>query len=202
MSRFTLITGRDEVIAHHETDWRATVKWLVGPIPGGKAIFYQKHMSHHLLPEIERDWLDQLTHSFLIRDPREMLTSLLEHLPRPRLEDTGLLQQLELVRYVQRRTGRVPPIVDAREVLESPRRILEVLCAAVRVSFDEHMLSWPAGRRATDGIWAKHWYAAVERSTCFQPYKPKQEVVPDALQPLLQRCMECYDELHAQRLQP
>lgn len=192
--------GRDEVIASHETDWRKVVKWLTGPIPQGKAVFYQKHMSHHLLSDMERGWLDGLTHCFLIRDPREMLTSLLEHLPRPRLEDTGLPQQLELVRYVQQRTSRVPPIVDARDVLEAPSRMLGLLCDAVGLSFEEAMLTWPAGRRTTDGVWAKHWYDAVERSTGFQPYKPKHETVPGAFQPLLKQCMDCYSELYAERI--
>ena len=36
--------GRDEVLAHHETDWRKVVTWLTGPVPEGKAIFYQKHI--------------------------------------------------------------------------------------------------------------------------------------------------------------
>lgn len=193
--------GREEVIACHETDWRKVVNWLTGPIPDGKSVFYQKHMSHHLLPDVDRGWLDNLTHCFLIRDPREMLTSLLEHLPQPRLEDTGLSQQVELVRHVRQITGRNPPIIDARDVLESPRQVIELLCHAVGVRFDEAMLAWPAGRRPTDGVWAKYWYDAVERSTGFQPYRPKHEPVPPAFQPLLDQCMDCYRELHARRLQ-
>lgn len=192
--------GRDEVIAHHECDWRKVAAWLTGAIPGGKPVFYQKHMAHHLLPNIERGWLDALTHGFLIRDPREMLTSLLEHLPSPRLADTGLPQQQELVDYVKGLTGKTPPIIDARDVLENPRRMLGLLCDAVGVEFQESMLSWPAGRRETDGIWAKHWYDAVERSTGFAPYKPKVVPVPPEFQPLLKQCMECYETLYAMRL--
>lgn len=192
--------GRDEVISHHECDWRKVAAWLTGPIPGDKTVFYQKHMAHHLLPDVERGWLDALTHGFLIRDPCEMLTSLLEHLPSPRLEDTGLPQQRELVEYVQRRTGKTPPIIDARDVLENPRRMLGLLCNAVGVEFQESMLTWPAGRRETDGIWAKHWYDAVERSTGFGPYKPKMVPVPAKFQPLLKQCVECYRTLHAIRL--
>ncbi len=192
--------GREEVLAHHETDWRKVVAWLTGPVPEGKTIFYQKHMSHHLLPEIEREWLDELVHTFLIRDPREMLTSLLKNLPKPRLADTGLPQQAELVRAVREKTGRVPPIVDARDVLTSPGPMLQRLCRAVGVAFDDAMLQWPAGRRTTDGVWAKHWYAAVEQSTGFEPYRRKEETVPDELQPLLTQCMTYYEEMHELRL--
>ncbi len=194
--------GRDEVIAHHEPDWRKVADWLTGPIPEGKAVFYQKHMAHHLLPTIERDWLSKLIHCFLIRDPREMLTSLIKHLPDPKLEDTGLPQQVEISRFVERTTGKTSPIVDARDVLENPRRMLEKLCDAVGVSFTDRMLSWPPGPRETDGIWAKHWYEAVERSTGFQPYRPKKEAIPARFQDLLAKCVGYYDELHEQRLRP
>lgn len=212
--------GRREVIAACETDWRAVVAALVGPVPrrpgrrfvdeadfaaddaraGEAGIYYQKHMSHHLLPHIERGWLAQLTHAFLIREPREMLTSLIRNLTCPRLEDTGLPQQVELVRYVEEQAGRPPPIVDARDVLEDPRRMLTLLCEALDVPFSEAMLSWPPGRRTSDGVWAPHWYAAVERSTGFEPYRPKPEQLPPTFRGLLDECERCYGWLYARRL--
>lgn len=192
--------GRDEVIAHHESDWRKVVDWLTGPVPNGRGIFYQKHMAHHLLPEVGRDWLPHLTHGLLIRRPDEMLTSLIQVLPNPRLIDTGLPQQIEIATLVETMTGRFPPIVDSRDVLEDPRRMLTLLCEAMDVAFMDDMLSWPPGRRETDGIWAKHWYAVVERSTAFEPYRPKDEKVPEHLRPLLDECMGCYEILHGRRL--
>ena len=194
--------GRDEVIAHHESDWRKVVAELTGPIPRGKGVYYQKHMAHHLLDDVGRDWLDRLTHCFLIRDPEEMITSLIKHLPEPTLRDTGLPQQVEIARFVRERTGGVPPIVDAKDVLDDPRSMLGALCHAVGVPFSDEMLSWPAGTRETVGIWAKHWYAAVENSTGFKPYKPKGERVPPKFAGLLAECQGHYDELFAQRLQP
>ena len=194
--------GREEVIAHCDADWRRVVERLTGPVPGGRLIYYQKHMAHHLLAHIERGWLDRVTNCFLIREPREMLTSLVKHLPRPSLADTGLPQQVEIVEFVRARTGRAPPVLDARDVLEAPRAMLERLCEAVGVPFTDRMLTWPAGRRDTDGIWAKHWYAAVEQSTGFAPYRPKNQDVPPELMPLLAHCSEHYDRLHAMRLKP
>ena len=112
------------MLEHHEQDWRKVVAWLTGPIPEGKRIFYQKHMTHHLLPEIDRDWLRDLTHVFLIRDPREMLTSLVRHMPRPTLADTGLPQQVEIFEWARAQTGRVPPVIDAEDVLNDPEGML------------------------------------------------------------------------------
>jgi hypothetical protein len=194
--------GAAEVIEHHEPDWQKAVAALVGAVPEGRAVFYQKHMAHHLLPSVGRDWLGQVTNAFLIRDPREMLTSLVKILPHPRLADTGLPQQREIFEWVRARTGRVPPVVDAREILENPRSMLGLLCDQIGVPFDEAMLRWPPGRRATDGIWAKHWYDAVERSTTFEPYRPKNEPVPPHLYELLDRCLEIYDALYRLRIMP
>ncbi len=194
--------GAAEVIAHHEPDWRKAVAGLMGPVPGGKPIFYQKHMAHHLLGEIGRDWLGQLTHAFLIRDPRAMLPSLDKVFPNPGLADTGLPQQREIFTLVCAQSGRVPPVVDARDILENPRVMLGLLCARLGVAFDEAMLHWPPGRRPTDGIWAKYWYDAVERSTTFEPYRPKDEPFPERLRGLLDECVVIYDELHGQRIMP
>ena len=192
--------GIDEVLAHHEADWRKVAEFLTGPVPGGKAIFYQKHMSHHLLPEIGREWLSRLTHVFLIRDPREMLTSLMKVLAEPRVEDTGLSQQVELFERVWQETGAVPPVFDAKEILDAPEPMLRAMCASVGVPFDEAMLSWPPGRRETDGVWAPHWYANVEASTGFAPYDPRPAEVAERLRWLADAARPYYDELAGHRL--
>jgi hypothetical protein len=192
--------GRDEVIAHHESDWRKVVLWLTGEIPEGRSVFYQKHMAHHLLPEIDRGWLDSVTNAFLIRDPREMLTSLIRVTPEPTVADTGLPQQSELFDRMREQTGRTPPVLDSRDVLDDPRGLLTRLCEALELPFADSMLSWEAGRRETDGIWAKHWYDAVERSTAFQPYQPKTDEVPPRLREVHEQCKVHYEKLHAARL--
>ena len=129
--------GRDEVIAAHETDWRRVADELTGPIPGGRAIWYQKHMAHHLLPMIERGWLDRLTHAFLIREPDEMVASLLKTFPGAGLADTGLVQQCEIFDRVAERIGRAPPVVLASDVLKDPRAQLQALCEALGIPFLE-----------------------------------------------------------------
>ena len=198
-------TGRDhpgatEVVAHHESDWRQVARYLVGPVPEGRHVWYQKHMSHHLLPHMTREWMLELRHAFLIRSPREMLTSLAQKLESPVLADTGLPQQVDLYDWVHARTGNRPPVVDARDVLEDPRGTLARLCTALGLEFTEAMLHWPPGLRATDGVWAKHWYESVANSTGFAPYRAVEAQVPERLAPLLAECGRLYERLHAQRL--
>ncbi len=192
--------GASEVIAHHDTDCARVIRWLTGPIPDCPAVFYQKHMAHHLLADVDRSWLEKVTNCFLIRDPREMLTSLVRNLPEPSIADTGLPQQVEIFEQVRRSTGTTPPVVDARDVLEDPRRLLALLSRALAVEFTDAMLAWPPGPRDTDGIWARHWYEAVEASTSFNPYVPKPDPVPPRLGDLYDECMPYYTTLAEHRL--
>ena len=193
--------GRDDVLANHESDWRKVAATLTGPVPDGRRVWYQKHMAHHLLPIIERDWLDGLTHAFLIREPREMLTSLTKTYPDAGLADTGLVQQCEIFDRVADRLGHSPAVVLASDVLKDPARMLARLCPLLGIEFLPQMLSWQPGRRATDGIWAPHWYAAVEASTGFEPWRPKQIKLPSGSQSLLDQCLPWYEKLYALRLQ-
>ena len=192
--------GAHEVIANGETDWRKAVERLTRPIPDGKRILYQKQMTHHLLPEIDRAWIVDLTNCFLIRDPREVILSYIKKNAEPTLEDLGFVQQEKIFDFAHEQIGKPPLVIDARDVLEDPQRTLELLCAAIGVEFDDAMLSWPPGLRNTDGIWAKYWYDEVARSTSFQPYEPKEGVVPDRLRELYQQCRQCYERLYQHRL--
>jgi hypothetical protein len=192
--------GALEVIATGQTDWQKVVADLTGPVPDGKAIYYQKHMTHHLLPDIDRGWLGRVTNCFLIRHPQEVLTSYLKIVPEPTPEDLGFVQQAEIFTWAQVHEGPPPPVIDARDVLADPRRTLGLLCDALGVAFLESMLAWEPGLRPTDGIWARHWYREVESSTSFRPYAPKSEAVPDRFRDLYERCLGCYEELYAHRL--
>jgi hypothetical protein len=192
--------GAEEVIAAGETDWRKIVTQLTGSFPEGKRIFYQKQMTHHLLPEVDREWLAGVTNCFLIRDPREVIVSYIKKQEDPTLEDLGFVQQEEIFDWVRARTGTAAPVVDARDVLENPQRTLGLLCEAVGVEFSDSMLSWLPGLRATDGIWAKYWYGEVARSTSFQPYRPRHAKVPAHLQEIHDRCRESYQRLYECRL--
>jgi hypothetical protein len=192
--------GREEVIASGEIDWRKVVARLTSDPEGGARVFYQKQMTHHLLPEIEREWLGRLTNCFLIRDPRQVILSYIKKNHEPSLEDLGFEQQAEIFEWVRARTGSVPPVIDARDVLENPRRVLTLLCEAVGVEFSEAMLSWPPGSRETDGVWAKYWYAEVERSTSFRAPEIKTIELPERLLPVCEQCREHYEALYQHRL--
>ena len=192
--------GADEIIRRHEADWRRVVAWLTGPVDGGATVFYQKQMAHHLLPEIERGWLVELTNVFLIREPRAMLASLLAKLGPVRLEDTGLPQQVELFEAERERTGRTPVVVDSKELLLDPRSVLTQLCERVGLEFDEAMLTWEPGARPTDGCWGPHWYGNTLESTGFAPYRDEVRHVSAEYESLVTECEALFERLHPHRL--
>ena len=188
------------IVAQSPGDVDKIIRELTGPIPEGKAVHYQKQMSHHLLPDIDREWLGSVTSCFLIRDPAEVITSYVKKQGDPVFEDLGFGQQAEIFEWVSRRTKSIPPVIDARDVLEDPEGVLRLLCRAVGVRFDPAMLSWAPGLRETDGIWAKYWYGEVARTTSFQSYRPRNEIVPERLRQVHERCRECYETLYQYRL--
>ncbi len=191
--------GAAQVMAAMETDGEAVVREVIlGPAPDeeeDKPVVLFKQMAHHLV-ELDRGFLTQTANVLLVRDPVEMLPSLVNQIPEPTLRDTGLAAQSRLLAEL-RALGQEPPVLEAREVLRDPRGVLGELCRRLDIPFYEEMLAWPAGPRPYDGVWAPHWYHAVHRSTGFEPYRPKQEPFPERLLPLLSECRPHYAALAA-----
>ena len=163
---------RSEVLAAQSHDPRAVAAALLGPVPDDKPIYYQKHMTHHMLPGFDRNFIDALTNAFLLRDPLEVLASYVEARAEVELSDIGILQQRELFERTSDRLGAPPPTVDSGDLLADPERVLHALCQALGIDYTDTMLSWPTGRHPSDGVWAPAWYAAVERSSGFAPPRP------------------------------
>ncbi|HVV64332.1 MAG TPA: hypothetical protein VHC42_02600 [Rhizomicrobium sp.] len=176
---------REESMASQPTDPRAVVEQILGPVPGGRPVWYQKHMTHHMVEGFPRDWISAMRNAFLIRAPEDVLASYVQRREAVSLDDIGFVSQRELFERECDRLGAPPPVIEADDVLADPRGALGALCAALGVGFSERMLSWPAGRRATDGAWAPVWYGSVERSTGFG--RPRGTTPREALEPRLRR---------------
>jgi hypothetical protein len=190
---------REAVIAAMDCDWASVARTLAGPAPGGRPIWYQKQMWHHMVGPVGYEDFAGFTHAFLIRDPANMIASYLRKREGAAFEDFGLDRQAEFFAREADRLGHAPPVVDANDVLADPRGTLSALCAALRISFDPAMLAWPAGPRPTDGPWAPHWYQAVEASTGFGPPDLPVSLTGEAAT-LADRCRPYYESLAAHRL--
>ena len=206
------------MIASQSTDPGEVATTLSGGVPGARRIWYQKHMTLHLLDEFPRDWMARVRNAFLIREPEAVLASYAQKRSEVTLADLGFVQQRELFTQVADRLGRAPPVVDAVDVLAGPAQTLARLCAALEIPFTTAMLKWPAGRRSTDGVWAPAWYQAVERSTGFEAPAvqadpnlpalaspvcgPTHPMLPATLRRLADEARPHYEALRRHRLVP
>jgi hypothetical protein len=192
--------ARDEVIAAGETDAAKVVAALLGPVPGAHPLWYQKHMTHHLLRGMSHEWIHGLANVLLIRDPREVVASYVKSRAEVTPEDIGLPQQLRLFEELAARSGAAPPVIDAGDFLREPEAHLRALCARLGIAFTGRMLHWPAGPRDTDGIWAPHWYATVWASTGFEPPRARDVQLESGAARVADACLPAYESLRAHRL--
>lgn len=192
--------GRDEVIAAGETDWRRVADALLGPVPGGKAIWYQKHMNHHLLADMDTDWVLGLRNVLLIRDPSEVVASYIKSRAAVTPDDIGLPQQGRLFDLLCDALGEAPIVIDAGDFLRAPEAHLRALCGRLGIAFTPRMLSWPAGPRDSDGVWAPYWYDAVWRSTGFEPWRPREDTLTGEALAAADICRPIYERLREYRM--
>ena len=187
---------REAVIAAGEPDWRVAVAELTGPVGHGLSVYYQKHMTHHLIPQLPREWIGSLTNVLLIRDPAEVVASYVQSRADVVAEDIGLVQQTQLLDLL----GDATPVIDAADFLGNPEAYLRWLCEYVGVPFLPAMLRWPPGPRPSDGVWAPYWYSAVVASTGFSPYRPRAVELHGAELEAAERSRPHYERLRDLRL--
>lgn len=185
----------DEVIASMDCDWASVADALRGPVPGGRSVWYQKHMPHHMVGQVDISDFPDHSHVFLIRDPARVIASYAAKRVAVGLDDLGLQRQLDYFERIADRLGKVPPVVDGGDVLKDAEGVLRRLCAAIDIPWDAAMLRWGPGLRETDGVWASHWYEAVASSEGFSPPPDAQPELDDGLDALLETAMPYYDQL-------
>ncbi|MCF3932596.1 hypothetical protein L1787_04090 [Acuticoccus sp. M5D2P5] len=191
---------REAILAAYDTDPAAVARACLGPVPGGKPIFYQKQMTHHMIDAFDLSWTEGVTSAFLIRDPALVAASYEVKREEPTLDDLGIVRQRELFDREADRIGRAPPVIDAARIASAPREALAALCAALAIPFDPAMLSWEPGPRPEDGVWAPHWYHSVIASTGFAPPRETAPPITDRARALADEARPYYERLAAHAL--
>lgn len=190
---------RGEVMASQPQDAGAVVAQILGPVPGGKTVWYQKHMSHHMVDGFPLDWMDVVTNVFLLRAPERVLASYAQKRESVTLADIGFEGQAMLFDRVAERTGTAPVVVDSDDIRRDPEGTLSALCAAIGLAWDPAMLAWLKGAHADDGVWGPHWYGAVYGSTGFSP--PDEGVeLPEGLRGIADEARPFYERMREFRL--
>lgn len=191
--------GREDVLASQPTDVASVRAALDAPLPEGRTLHYVKEMTHHLREDDDLAWTLGYRNVLLIRDPDEVVASYIRSRESCEPDDIGLLQQERMVARWEAH-GATPPIIDAADFLRAPETYLRWLCDWLGVPFTDRMLSWPAGPRDTDGVWAPHWYAAVHASTGFEPWRPREIHLSEHDAAVATTCRPAYESLRARRL--
>ncbi len=189
-----------EVIAAGEPDFDRVVARCLGPVPGGKPVFYQKHMTHHMLESFDRRWALGLANAFLIRAPERVVASYAKKRQAATLRDIGVVEQTAIFDMVANHLGAPPPVVDTDDILVDPEGVLTALCAALGIGFDPAMLAWEKGPKPYDGVWAPHWYNAVWQSTGFAAPPVGQPRIDGELARLADAARPFYERMRPYRL--
>lgn len=189
---------RETIIAGNDAIYESVVARCLAP--AAKPLFYQKHMTHHMLPGYDRSWILKLTNAFLIRTPEHVLASYTRKWAEVDLRAIGFVEQAEIFDMVAQKLGQAPPVIDAEDVLANPRATLTALCSACGIPFDDAMLSWPAGPKSFDGNWAPHWYNAVWKSTGFSRPETRPAELPPELAKLADAARPYYEALRRYRI--
>lgn len=186
---------RAEVIAAGEPDPTRVAEACLAPLQAEQSLFYQKHMTLHMIPAFDRGFLRGLTNVFLIRHPARVIASYARKREAPALADIGFVQQAELFDEVADWLGHAPVVVDSADIRATPRATLSRLCAALGIPFTDRMLGWPAGPKPYDGAWAPHWYNAVHASTGFDEPEGPLPVLSAEFQQLSDQALPYYQRL-------
>jgi hypothetical protein len=154
---------------------------------------YLKNMAHHM------DGVDLAPsacwkHILWIRSPRKVIASFAKVVPDVQLRDVALREQLDALNQLQS-MGSQYVVVDTDQLLRDPERGFQKLCAALDLEFRPEQLSWPAGPKPYDGVWAPHWYAQVHQSTGFGPASPEPPRMAEHLEALAEEAAPWYAQL-------
>lgn len=191
----------DEVIATMDCDWHSIARTMRGAVPGSRALWYQKHMPHHMVGPVDILDFPEHAHAFLIRDPELVVAS---YAAKNDLRAAHLLGYARMVDYHARisdRLGSCAPVIDSGDILADPAAMLAALCAALGIDWDPAMLGWAAGPHRDDGIWGRHWYGMVESSTGFAPSPPATApILSDDARRIADECRGDYERLASLRL--
>lgn len=188
---------RDEVMAAGECDPQKVALACIGPIPGGAPLFYEKHMTLHMIPSFDRSFMRECVNVFLIRHPARVVASYSRQRASVNLADLGFTQQADLFDEVTAFAGHTPVVVDSSDIRADPTGVLTRLCAAVGIEYTNRMTRWPPGGHPCDGVWAPHWYEAVHRSTGFEGAEGPLPSLAGAAADLANLAMPSYERLKA-----
>ena len=181
----------DEIINKYETDLNKIINSV---IKYRDNIFFQKHMSQHMIKDIPINWIKTGINCFLIRNPKDVIVSYIKKNNLNESNDLGYPMQLMLLNFLIENNKKII-VIDADDLSKQPEKTLKNLCKKINISFSLKMLNWPKGSRKSDGLWGKVWYKNVESSTNFKKNIKNESKIPMKYLDIYNECLEIYKKL-------
>ena len=185
----------EKIIDYYPNTYDQVVNSINKKIPETKKIWYQKHMAHHLIDIKNIDWVKNFYNCFLIRHPKDVITSYISKNQLNHIDELGYPQQWKLIEYLRANKKDII-VIDSSILLENPKKILNEWCKNLNIEFHETMLNWEKGPYSTDGIWWKHWYNNVINTTQFELFDKKSNIIPNRYQGIYNEALDYYEKLY------
>lgn len=184
-----------KIINKYPHNYDDVVNSLDSEIPNGKKYWYQKHMAHHLIDMSNIDWIKNFENCFLIRHPRDVINSYVKKNNLNHIDELGYPQQYKIMKYLNN-IGEDFIVIDSNILLDNPKKILSQWCKHLDIEFDSSMLKWSKGNHPQDGIWWKHWYDNVIKTTHFQKFHSIQNKLDTKYQSIYDESLDYYNKLY------
>lgn len=189
--------GKDDVLKA-QSENEATVKTQTFSSKP-KPVYFIKNMAHHIEVMDNHDFLSKCVNIFLIRNPKQIIASYAQVIEKPVMRDIGIEYEWKLFDELKDAKSIV---LDSGLLLENPESVLKQVCERAGIEFQKQMLSWPAGPKPYDGVWAPHWYANVHKSTGFEKQATSERALSDSLKPLADEADIYYKKLLTHAIRP
>lgn len=190
--------GKEEVLNSQPIDENEVSKTVFN---GWRTpVLFIKNMAHHIAL-MDPSFLAKVTNIFLIRNPKQIIASYAQVIETPTLHDIGIAYQFSLFNRLKEQ-GQLPMVMDSGLILENPESVLIQVCQRIGIPFTTDMLHWQPGPKVYDGIWAKHWYGNVHKSSGFEKQPTSNRPLPTHLRALNEKAQYYYDALVPFSLQP
>ena len=184
---------KNEIINYYPTSQKQILEIITSKTHNNE-IFYQKHMTHHIIKNTRLNWLNKGYNCFLIRHPAKVINSYIKKNNLLSIDDIGFKKQYEIFNMIKKDKIKYL-VINADTILQDPSKTLKKLCKILKIRFTKKMLSWPAGKRSSDGIWSTVWYKNVELSNTFSKYKKEKYYVPKKYNDIYEESLKYYNEM-------
>ncbi len=185
---------KKEIINNYPVSQAKIIKQIT-TIPDNKKIFYQKHMTHHIIKNTKLTWINKGHNCFLIRHPAKVINSYIKKNKLSNINDIGFKKQYEIFNKIKKNKFKYV-VINADNILINPNKTIKKLCKKLNINFSQRMLHWRKGKRNTDGIWSKVWYKNVEASTTFSKYKNENLSVPKKYFKIYIEALKYYEKMN------